>query len=98
MARLRVNTIVDRNDNGQPSLTYGATIPTGQKTNVQGNINISGVSTVGFVTSSLGVNVSGIITATSFIGNGSGLQGIPTATVSKAIALKILMDPLPFRS
>lgn len=97
MARLKVNTIVDRNDSGQPSLPYGASIPSGELINVNGNVNLTGISTVGFVTSS-DASVSGIVTATFFIGDGSGLQAIPTATISKAIALKLLMDPLPFRS
>jgi len=98
MARLRVNTIVDRNDSGQPSLPYGATIPSGQRINVNGNVNLTGISTVGFVTASSSSSVTGIVTAGFFVGNGSGLTAIPTATVSKAIALKLLMDPLPFRS
>lgn len=88
MARLKVNTIVDRNDSGQPSLPYGATIPSGELINVTGNINLTGISTVGFVTASFGSNISGVITATSFIGDGSALTAIPTATISKAIAFK----------
>ena len=98
MARLRVNTIVDRNDNGAPSLVYGATVPSGQTITLSGNYNYnsSGIATVGFLTAS---NVTaGVITATSFVGNGSGLTGLQIVNASKAIALKIILDPLPFRS
>jgi hypothetical protein len=96
MARLRVNTIVDRNDSGSPLLIYGATIPSSGTLTASGNFNFSGVSTVGFLTAS---NVTaGIITATSFVGDGSQLTGMRSVSPSKAIALKIILDPLPFRS
>lgn len=45
------------------------------------------------------VNVSGIITASSFSGNGSGLTGLRIATPSKAIAYQyIIGDNPPLRS
>jgi hypothetical protein len=99
MARLKVNTITDRNNSGSPLLTYGASFPPGSKLNIQGNVNISatGISTVGFL-SATSINASGIVTATSFVGDGSGLTGVPTVSASKSIALKIILDPLPFRS
>ena len=96
MARLRVNTIVDRNDSGAPSLTYGATIPSGSTLTVSGNYNISGVATVGFLTAS---NVTaGVITATSFVGDGSGLTNTSSLSISKAIALKYILADPPLRS
>ena len=97
MARLKVNTITDRNNSGSPLLTYGASFPPGSKLNIQGDINIAGVSTVGFL-SATSINASGIVTATSFVGDGSGLLAVPTVSASKSIALKIILDPLPFRS
>jgi hypothetical protein len=97
MARLKVNTITDRNNSGPPLLTYGASFPPGSKLNIQGDINIAGVSTVGFL-SATSINASGIVTATSFVGDGSGLLAVPTVSASKSIALKIILDPLPFRS
>ena len=97
MARLKVNTITDRNNSGSPLLTYGASFPPGSKLNIQGDINIAGVSTVGFL-SATNLNVSGVITATSFVGDGSGLTAVPSVSASKSIALKVILDPLPFRS
>jgi hypothetical protein len=99
MARLKVNTITDRNNIGPPLLTYGASFPPGSQLNIQGNVNISatGISTVGAL-SATSINASGIVTATSFVGNGSGLTGLPSVSASKSIALKVILDPLPFRS
>ena len=37
------------------------------------------------------VNASGIVTATSFVGNGSGLTNIPVATQSKIYAYKRIL-------
>ena len=48
----------------------------------------------GQVFSALGdVNVSGIITATNFVGNGSGLTGLTIATQSSAFAYQWLFGP-----
>jgi len=81
MAKIKVNSIVNKNDDGAPELTKGATVPSGQTFTAEGNVNIVGV-----------------VTATSFVGNGSELTGLSIATPSKAIALKAILDPLPFRS
>ena len=97
MARLNVNTITDRNDSGAPELTYGATLPSGSKLTVNGNINLTGISTIGILSVTNAV-VSGIVTATSFVGDGSQLTGLQSVSPSKSIALKIVLDPLPFRS
>ena len=97
MAKLRVNTIVNRSDNGVVTLGYGASLPSGSVFNVQNDANISGIATVGFLTAQ-NANVSGVVTATTFVGDGSGLQGVPTVSSAKSVALKIILDPLPFRS
>ena len=81
MSKIKINSIVNQNDDGAPELTRGATIPSGQSFDVEGN-----------------VNVVGVITASNFVGNGSGLTGLNIATQNKAIALKAILDPLPFRS
>ena len=97
MARLNVNTITDRNNSGAPELTYGATLPSGSRLNVQGNINVAGVSTVGLL-SATNASVSGIVTATSFVGDGSQLTGIQSVGPSKSIALKLILNPWFHRS
>jgi hypothetical protein len=42
MAQLKVNVITNRNDNGSPELTQGATIPSGKTISGSGNINVVG--------------------------------------------------------
>ena len=96
-SQIRVDSITDALGTGPVTLGYGASLPSGSIFNVQGNVNISVAATVGFLTAK-NANVSGIITATSFVGDGSGLQGVPTVSSAKSIALKIILDPLPFRA
>ena len=79
MTQLKVNVITNRNDNGSPELTQGATIPSGKTISGSGNIN-----------------VVGNVTATSFVGDGSGLGQF--ASASKAYGIKLILDPIPFRS
>ena len=96
MPRLRVNSIVNRSDDGAIEFTKGATFPAGTSLNVESNANILGIATVGVITATH--MTAGIVTATSFVGNGSQLTSIPTTSAGKAIALKFILDPLPFRS
>jgi len=88
-SQIRVDSISNLNGSGAVELTYGASIPSTGKVKVEGNINIAGVSTVGFLTVT-NANISGVITATSFVGDGSGLTGIPVATEAKTIAFAII--------
>lgn len=39
------------------------------------------------------VNISGVVTATNFVGDGSGLTQLSIATESKAIAYKVVFGP-----
>jgi len=88
-SQIRVDSITDTLGTGPVTLGYGASLPSGSVFNVQGNINISGVATVGLLTAS-NVNVVGVVTATLFVGDGSQLQGVPTVSSSKSIALAII--------
>jgi hypothetical protein len=88
-SQIRVDTITDLNGTGATQLTYGATLPSGSRLNVQGNVNLTGISTVGLL-SATNANVSGIVTATTFVGDGSGLTGVQSASSSKSIALAII--------
>ena len=96
-SQIRVDSITDLNGTGATQLTYGATLPSGSRLNVQGNVNISGVSTVGLL-SATNASVSGIVTASNFVGDGSGLSNITTVSVSKSIALKYIISDPPLRS
>lgn len=44
------------------------------------------------------ISLSGIVTATTFSGNGSQLTGIPITTISKAIAFKYILADPPLRA
>jgi hypothetical protein len=69
MSDLRVTNLKGRNPGEAPTLPDGVVIA-----------GITTVSSVivgtGITLSSSGINVSGVITATSFSGNGSGLTGV----------------------
>ena len=81
MTKIKVNSIVNKNDDGPTELKFGASIPAGQ--------SISGPG---------GMNVVGIITASQFSGDGTGLTGLSVATIGQAFAYKYILDVLPFRS
>ena len=97
MSRLKVNSVTNRLNDGPPELTNGVIVPVGAIITSSGNLNLSGIATIGIV-SSTSINVSGVVTATSFVGNGSGITGLSVISQSRAIALKIIFDPLPFRT
>ena len=94
---IKTNSVVGNDGNSAIQLTYGATLPSGSRLNVQGNVNISGVSTVGLL-SATNASVSGIVTATTFVGDGSGLSNIISVSSSKSIALKYIISDPPLRS
>lgn len=81
MPEIKVDRLVNRNDDGAPELSKGAVIPSGQIINGAG-----------------GISVTGIITASSFSGSGSGLTNLSVASPSKAIALKFILSDPPLRS
>jgi len=91
MSTLRVNKIVNLNDNGPVSFTQGATIPAGKTLSGDGSLSSTGaissedVTVTGNLTSN-----SGTITATAFSGVGLNLTNIPGTTVGQAIALTII--------
>jgi hypothetical protein len=88
-SQIRVDSITDLNGTAATELTYGAILPALSKLTVNGNINLTGLSTVGILSATNAV-VSGIVTATSFVGDGSQLTGVQTVSVSKSIALAIV--------
>jgi hypothetical protein len=88
-SQIRVDNIIDFLGTGAPDLPYGATIPSGGTLTVNGNVNLAGVSTVGFLSATNG-SVIGILTATSFVGDGSGLVGLQVVNPSKSIAFAII--------
>ena len=79
MTHLKVDFITNRNDDGRPQVSMGASIPDGQE--------LSGAG---------GLSVTGVCTATSFSGDGTQLNSFSNA--SKGYAIKLIIDPNPFKS
>jgi hypothetical protein len=95
MSKLRVDNIVDRNGNSTPEFINGLT-SNGDIT-INGSLSVSGISTFGPIICS-NVNITGVITATNFSGDGSALTNLPVISAGNAIGLKYILDPLPYRS
>ncbi len=71
-SKIQVDSIAT-DQNTAPTLTQGATIPSGKTISGAGN-----------------VNVVGILTATTFVGNGSALTGFTFSTLSNLIAINLI--------
>lgn len=97
MSKIKVNSIVNKNDDGKVELTFGATIPSGQQLNVTGNFNVTGVLTATNYNVN-NVNVTGVITATSFVGDGSFLTNLPSVSSAKIIAYKRILGYDEYRA
>lgn len=80
MSRIRVNSLVNKDDTGGVTFIRGGIIPSGQIFKVQG-----------------GLTAAGIMTASSFIGNGAALTNLNTITASRTYGMALILDPLPFR-
>jgi hypothetical protein len=97
MTKIRVNYVVNQNDDGQVELTRGATIPSGSQLTVTGNFNVTGVLTAtNYNVNSM--NVTGVITATSFVGSGANLTSLPSVTSGKMIAYKRILGYDEYRA
>lgn len=81
MSTLRVNKIVNLNNDGPIEFTKGVTVPSGQKiTDGTGNEKIV-------------INSVGVVTATSFVGSGENVTSIPGNGIpkGKALALSLIL-------
>jgi hypothetical protein len=92
MSVLRVNEIVNADDNGPVEFTRGVTV--GDNATISGSVIInagSGIVTATSFSVSQGLSVSGVVTATSFVGDGSQITGLSAGTsTGKAIALTLI--------
>jgi len=92
---VRVDSLTNKNDDGPIEVPSGVSVDSGELA-VNGKINITGVTTVGFLTAQH-VTI-GVVTAITFVGDGSGLTNIPLLTTSKAYGLKLIFSDPPLRS
>lgn len=89
MSSLRVNKIVNYNDDGPVQFSQGATLPSGQTINGDIVINTTGIVTSTSLVVNGNMNV-GVVTASSFSGNGYGLTNVPGTLSGKGIALTLI--------
>jgi hypothetical protein len=94
---LNTDSIVKTNNDGPVNILHGISIPPDIQIDIIGEMSVSGIASVEIVNSS-SVNVSGIVTATSFVGDGSGLTGLTTITRGQSIGFKFIFSDPPLRS
>jgi hypothetical protein len=90
MSSLRVNKIVNLNDDGPVEFSQGAELPAGQVIDGEVVINSSGIVTSTSLSVNGNMNLSGVITATTFVGSGIGLTGVPGTPNGKGIAFTLI--------
>ena len=90
MSNLRVNKIVNYSDDGPVEFSTGMTIPSGKTLDGAIEINTTGIVTSTSLVISQGVNLSGVATATSYVGSGIGLTGVPGTPNGKGIAFVLI--------
>lgn len=88
-SQVRVDAITNLAGDGPVEFTYGISVPSGSSISGGGNLNVTGVTTTGSLQATQ-IIASGIVTAGSFIGNGSALTSLPTTTVGQTIGFAIL--------
>ena len=89
MSVLRVNKITNEAGTGPVEFTKGVSFPEGVAVPSELSINTTGIMTApNLVTTN--VFATGIITATTFFGNGSQLTSVPGTPSGKVIALHLI--------
>ena len=75
-------------DNAPIQVSYGGTCPAGTTFQAEGGVSLSGILTAvdGNITNING----GYCTASSFVGSGANLTGLPSITEAKAIAFYMI--------
>lgn len=97
MSKIKVNSLVNKNENGAVEFTRGAVVPSGQELQINGDVSISGIATISNINVT-NANVSGVMTAVSFSGDGSNLTNLPSVSSGKIIAYKRILGYDEYRS
>ena len=89
MSRLRANQITNENANGAPNFPHGLTV-TGIITATTTSQTLPQIIVGSAVTAnSTGIDVTGIVTATSYRGDGGQLTGIDASTLKNGSDIKV---------
>ena len=93
--RVRADNFTNRAGNGAPNFPSGLTGTTGTFT---GNVSVGGtltyedvnnIDSIGIITARSGIVVTGVVTATSFAGDGSNLTGVSAGLASSTVTLQV---------
>jgi hypothetical protein len=90
MSNLRVNKITNYTDDGPVEFSTGLTVPSGKTLDAVINVNTAGIITSNGLVVSQGVSLSGVATASSYVGVGIGLTGVPGTPNGKGIAFVLI--------
>ena len=91
MSNLRVNKITNYTDDGPVEFSTGLTIPADKTLDAPIiNVNTAGIITSNSLVVSQGVSLSGVATASSYVGVGIGLTGVPGTPNGKGIAFVLI--------
>jgi hypothetical protein len=90
MSKIKVNSIVNKNENGPVEFTKGAIINNGSL-NISSSLNVVGVMTASqcILTHA---NSTGVTTAAFYYGDGSNLTALPTVSTPKIYAYRLLFS------
>ena len=97
MSKIKVNVLTNRNEDGAVEFTKGMTIGSSGVLNITGGYNVTGVTTVVSYTATQ-FNVSGVVSAPTFYGDGSNLTNLPSCSVGKVIAYKRIVGYDEYRA
>ena len=95
--RIQVDSLVSSDGTGAVSAGQGLNLNGSLLSVSTGvNVNVTGIATIGVITATSAV--AGILTSSTFKGDGSQITGTPTFTTSKIIAYKYILSDPPLRS
>lgn len=94
--RLKTNSIVDKNGGGNVEFQLPLDV-NNSNIIINGNLEFGGICTISGPVTANNSTISGIVTASAFVGDGSGLS-LPIIEISKSIALKYIFADPPLRS
>jgi hypothetical protein len=90
MSTLRVNKIVNYNNDGPVEFSSGASFSSTESINGDFSINSVGIITSTSLTVNNGMNLSGVVTSASFSGKGINLTNVPGTPNGKGIAFVLI--------